>query len=167
MLRDSMNVWVGVISAVIGGLLTMLGASLQSRRQIHHDRRKLLLAKVEELYSALALLKKSYKAADVEAVSHITGSELSSEVKGALPVPIEKLEMLVGIYAPELSTYLERVEKSRNAYGYLYGEYIKVADKRDEASKAAISALFYQQSEIQLACAEMQAAVAALARKYI
>lgn len=167
MLRYSMSEWVGIISAMIGGILALLGVSLQSRRQAHHDKRKLLLAKLEELYSALSLLRKSYKAADLEAVSHITGSELASEVKNALPVPIEKLQMLVGIYAPELTAHLERVEKARDAYGYLYGQYILVPDKRGEAGKTAISALFSQQSEIQQACVEMQAAVASLARKYI
>ncbi len=162
-----MNAWVGIISAIIGSMLTLLGTGLQWRRQIRHDRRKLLLAKLEELYSDLSRLRQSYKAADWEAVTHITGDELPSEVKDALPVPIEKLQMLVGIYAPELSAHLERVEKSRHAYSNFYGRYIMLTNKRGEEGKTAISALFYQQSEIQKACAEMQEAVAALARKYL
>jgi hypothetical protein len=122
---------------------------------------------LEELHGALALLRQSYKAADLKALSYIQEVELSPKVKDALYVPIERLQMLVGCYAPELSTHLEKIEECREVYSRRYGDYIMVADREDPAAEGALSAVLSQQTEIQNACDEMQAAVVLLARKYI
>ena len=162
-----MNAWIGIIGVVVGGLLTMLSASVQLRRQIHRDRQKILLTKLEELHQVVYLLRQAYKAADLEALSLAQDKELPNNVKEALFVPIEKLQMLVGIYAPELSNQLEKIESCCKEYGLTQIKYKLSADKRGAADRTAFSVLSSQQTEVQQACAEMQAAIIALARKYL
>jgi hypothetical protein len=161
-----MTAWIGIIGVIIGGVLTMLGTQMQLRRQIQRDRQKLLLSKLEELHEVLSLFRQSYKGAYLEALSSVHDFKLPEGVESA-PVPIERLQMLTGFYATELSEYLQKIETCRKEYGGILIKCARSSKLDEEAREHTLTALSTQQSELQNACSDMQAAVVSLPKKYL
>jgi hypothetical protein len=68
-----MTVWVGVIAALSGALvsggLLLLNARLQFKQQVARERHKLLLSKLEELHEVIARVRRSYESSTVERIN--------------------------------------------------------------------------------------------------
>lgn len=105
-----MAVWTGVIAALggalIGGGLTLLNGRLQFKQPAHRDRQKLLLSKLEELYDFIGQVRRSYEASALERINSYLNIETAADGRSAIPTPIERVQLLVSCYAPELSVIM-------------------------------------------------------------
>lgn len=162
-----MNAWIGIVGVVIGGALAILSSYLQQRRQIQHDRRKLILSKLEELYEVVSGFRQTYKAEFLERSAELLSFNLPPEIKVEEPVPIERVRMLVGFYAPELSKQLQRVEETRVGYMEVISLSIKTDVQSAGGRNKVASVLSEKYSSVERACIEMQEAVIEASRKYI
>jgi len=107
------SAWIGIIGTVIGALLAGSAAWLNSRFQLHNqekrERKKLFLSKLEELYELVAQFKRSCE------MSVVPQGPLN--VSDIPPLPIEKLQMLIGLYAPELEFLLGEMFRRHEEFG--------------------------------------------------
>jgi len=186
-----MTAWIGIIGtllgAFLGGSFALLSARFQQRAQTERDRNRLILSKMEELFSLLGeyrvvMATDFFRTIDlVKTMGPLIGEmeenqELfkpdfpinSKEEINILP-PKEKMDILVGFYAPELFNQYDTIRNRLAAYGKASADvgHLMFFDNREEARKVAVIQLNQRAKEIDLACQRMQAETVLVARKYI
>src|SRR5262249_15566971 len=101
-----MNAWAGIIGTVlgvlIGGLIAWFNSRFQLRSQEAKDRKKLLLGKIEEIYDLLSQLNHSFTLLTLEQIKILT-ERTPFQAPDKVSAPFDKLQMLISIYAPEVS----------------------------------------------------------------
>ncbi len=116
----AVNAWIGIIGTVVGALLGGSAAWLSARFQLHRqeerERKRLFLSKLEELYEVVAQFKDSYKMSTMSLVKTLTAGE-AADMSDLPALPIEKLQMLIGFYAPELEPLLVQLFLRREEFG--------------------------------------------------
>lgn len=163
-----MSLWILIIGTLVGtllgGLLGLLNTSVQLKTQINRERQKLVLGKLEELHQVLSQFKQAY--ADL---SFMAGSRAAVEalIKQHASIPTEKLNMLVGFYAPELSGKLETVERLSREYDNTLAEFIQWEEKDEEVRKNVLSSASSLKQQLDRATSEMQTEIITLSRKHI
>ncbi|MDX6577085.1 MAG: hypothetical protein QOE96_3038 [Blastocatellia bacterium] len=166
-----MAVWVGVIAALggvlIGGGLALLNGRLQFKQQVHRERQKLLLSKLEELYDLIGQVRRSYEASALERVNSYLNIETPAEVRSAIPTPIERVQLLVSFYAPELAQDLFEFDKFRMTYGEVIGNAILQSKSDTKSQQKALANLQVESQKIDEACRTLQARVVALSKNYL
>jgi hypothetical protein len=166
-----MAIWVGVIAALggalVGGGLALLNARLQFKQQVHRDRQKLLLSKLEELYDLIGRVRRSYEASALERVNAYLSIETPAEVMDAIPTPIERVQLLVSFYAPALTDDLSEFDKLRITYGKVIGNAILQSKSDTKSQQKALATLQVESQKIDNACRALQARVVALSRDYL
>src|SRR6185503_18650968 len=124
-----MTAWIGIIGTVIGALLAggaaWLNARSQIRRQEERDRKKYILSKLEELYEAITHLRRHYAELTIREMMHLAG-RIPMEPSKILPLPIGKIQMLIGFYAPELEPLIDVLLKCRNDYSAVLARRIEL-----------------------------------------
>jgi hypothetical protein len=169
-----MIAWIGVIGTLIGALVGGGLALLNARVQLHHhmvrERNKLILSKLEELYENITHLRKS-RAADIVQVN-ANFIDVNPALDLAKDIPklvdaIEKIEMLVGFYAPELVDYLEKMNMREAAYGSAFIKCMKFTRKDAEPKMEFVALLNTAWKELDQAYSKMQAQIIKESRKYI
>src|SRR5215213_3707706 len=154
-----MTTWIGVVAAlvgaIVGGGIAFFNSQLQLREQRLREKKKLLLSKLEELHEVLSQFRESYRGSIHERLLTAAGAE---KVAGNLPkVPIEKLQMLVGFYAPELAEHLRKIEGARKDYGSVLMKTVGLERQNESAKKEALGALFAVEGNVSKSCIDMQA----------
>lgn len=161
-----MNAWIGIIGTVVGAMLTWLISRSQSRYQEERNRRKLILEKVEEIHQLLSQYKHSYAMLTAEMLKRFC-SEGQGEFPELTPIPSERLKMLVGFYAPELTRALRELEEQGASYGNLVGEHLLLGQDDKTGQKASLRLLLDQSEKIEKACEATQQDVIQLSKSYI
>jgi iron-sulfur cluster repair protein YtfE (RIC family) len=129
--------WIGVIGAlagaIVGGSIALINLRLQLREQRKRERNKLFLSKLEEIHKVLSKFRECYRGSIRERL--LTAHGLEKIEEDASQVPIEKLKMLVGFYAPELAEHLRKVGDARKNYSGVLIKSIGVERLNDAAKK--------------------------------
>jgi hypothetical protein len=161
--------WIGVVGAlaeaIVGGSIAFLNSRLQLREQRKRERNKLLLSKLEEIHEVLSQFRESYKGSIRERL--LTAHDTEKTEEDVPKVPLEKLKLLVGFYAPELAEYLRRVESARKNYGGVFIKSVGLERWSESAKKDALGALFAAEGDVSKVCIDMQAEVIKLSKKYL
>lgn len=164
-----MNAWVGfigiVVGTVLGGGIAWFNSSFQLHYQAERDRKRFVLSKLEEIHELLSDYKHSYQMLTAEMLKRLA-SEVFEELPELQAIPSEKLKMLVGFYAPELSASFSNVERFGEEYGELIGDHL-LREKGREAQKKSVSFLLFQSGKIGEACGAMQQEVIHLSKRYL
>lgn len=159
--------WIGVIAAlvgaIVGGSIAALISYLQTRTQRARETKKLLLSKLEETHEALSRLRFAYKKSLSERFATVAGTK--REMSG--PPPIERLQMLVGFYAPELAPYLEKIEAARTSYGDAAAQTVSLDRDDEPTQKQKLGLLVAAEQKTSAACTEMQNEVIRLSKNYL
>jgi hypothetical protein len=163
-----MNAWLGIVGAIVGGGIAFIISRLQLREQRIRERNKLILSRLEEIHEVLSQFMEAYKASILERISTIQDADAQQRAnEGMSKVPIEKLQMLIGFYAPELLPYLQKVEQAKKDYGSAFIKSVGLEDRDEIAQKETIGVLFAEEGKVRRACIEMQAEVIKLSKKYL
>lgn len=163
---------VGVIAAlagaIVGGSIAFLNSRLQLREQRKRERNKLILSKLEEIHQALSQFRDSYNAQSLDRILTTQNVETPQQVKeGTAKVPIERLQMLIGFYAPELSDHLKMLEQSRKEYGDVLIKTVGLERKNEIAKRETLGALTTEWRKVEKTCVDMQAEVIRMSKKYL
>jgi uncharacterized protein (DUF697 family) len=163
---ESIIPWIGVIGAlvgaIIGGTIAFLNSFLQLREQRKRERNKLILSKLEETHEVLSKLREAYKWVIHERISKLYGKNIDQELQ---KVPIERLKMLVGFYAPSLTDQLNMLEISQKVFGDALVESVVATTSLN--SKEALSNLFERESGINKICVDMQTEIVLISKNYL
>lgn len=169
-----MTAWIGiigtVIGAIIGGGLTLLNAHLQTRRQVQQDRRKLILSKLEELHEAISEQQQGNRQLFIQFMqlkANHNDSEVKQQVRERRFLSSEKIQMLVGFYAPELSQHLKVFLEENLSFMDSLVEY-SMTDKEDEnQKKVSFDLIVSKHEKLASALTVMQMELVLVSKKYI
>jgi hypothetical protein len=167
-----MNVWIGVVAAlvgaIVGGSIAIINTRFQLREQRLREKNKLFLSKMEEIHEALSQFKDAYKAAFGERLLTAYDANTPEKNEKNLPkVPIEKIQMLVGFYAPELKTHLSNLEEAKKSYGKMLIESLGLERRVDLDKRESLSAMLAVEGKINAVCTDMQIEVIKLSKEYL
>src|SRR5689334_417684 len=165
-----MSQWITIIGSLlgvaVGGGLAWLNSRYQFLRQDERDRKRFILSKLEELHELISEYRQAYNSATADRFATATGAD-SWYAKDGRPLPIEKLRMLVGFYAEDLTSYLGDLEKAGLDVGMMAMQCAKIHRESENTKEQLIKALFSKQQELNSACEKMQKQVVSLSKKYL
>lgn len=161
--------WLPLIGVLLGGLLTggfaCLTLWLQRRHQKQQERNKLYREKLQELYEVVSAFKNSYRQTTGSAAISLAGRRPLTDV--GPPVPVEKLQMLVGFYAPSLQPHLTKLLGSGEQYSEVLVRRVGLERQPDAAIKSFVGDLHKKGQGINENAEEMQRAIVELSKEYI
>ena len=166
-----MIAWIGIIGTVIGALvgggLTILNAHLQTRRQVQQERRKLILSKLEELHGAITHLRAEHMEALVRLLTEQGNAEVKQQAIERRDLSAERIQMLVGFYAPELSKHIPQMLKASISYMETTISY--VMDKRagQDQKENSFDVVLSKREDLDRILTIMQFELEDIAKKYI
>jgi hypothetical protein len=131
------GVIAALVGAIVGGGIAALVSYLQTRNQKARETKKLLLSKPEEIHEVLSQLRYVYKDSVYKSFAAVANGRRETSVAP----PIERLEMLVGFYATELSPYLEGLEGARTAYEEAIAKTLRIERDAESTQKEKLGAL--------------------------
>jgi hypothetical protein len=162
--------WIGIIGtvvgAIIGGGLSWLNTRFQLKHQEERERKRLLLGKLEETHELLSQYKHSYTLVTSQHV-RMQLTKQPMDLKELTPIPKEKLRMLIGFYAPELTELLKSLEQASNEYGDASADHFEAKEKSETERKKTLAGVFQKNNEIDTICDEIQNGLTMLSRKYL
>jgi hypothetical protein len=165
---SSATLWILIIGTLVGtllgGLIGLVNTRMQSKIQIKRERERLILGKLEELHQVVSQFKQAYWDLFLMASSHAAVEAL---IKQHSAIPTEKLEMLVGFYAPELSTSFESIKSLSGEYDKALAQFINWQEKDEETRQSVLSEAARLKEKLDQTCEKVQAEAVALSRKYI
>jgi hypothetical protein len=174
---QNMTAWIGIIGTVVGALLAggaaWFNARSQIRRQDERDRKKYILSKLEELYEAITQLERHYQQLTItEMMSLALVDRKLEKPPDVQPLPLNKIQMLVGFYAPELEPLLELLLKCRDDYGAVITRrfelmYHEPEPQVEEAMKKCLADFRDRGLSLSQVCESLQKALILLSKKYI
>jgi hypothetical protein len=119
---------VGVLSTILGSLLTILGNNIAVRKNNEADRRKIIREKIEEIYSLSNQIKLWIKVQlwklpirgeiifDEKKFDHhfwfLDNAEYLNKNDKIFECPVERMEMLIGIYVPSLKDQVDTYHRN-------------------------------------------------------
>jgi len=125
---SQLTLWIPVISALVGGILVLIGSfatswfnkSTESRlARESRDRERL-----EEVYEKLVLIRSEYGEMFCQAINAIHHNQPIKVKSGEGMPPIIHLQMLVNLYFPRLRPSFYEFEKAKNNFGEEYAKLI-------------------------------------------
>jgi hypothetical protein len=165
-----MNGWIAVagtiLGVLIGGGLTWLNSRFQLKQMEAKDRKKFLLAKLEELYEIISQIGQSYSELTSEQ-SKIVIDRLEFQVPNSPKLPMDKLDMLVSFYATELKITLSKLTRCCEDYGEVLVRRLGLESRSNEAIKAFIDDLKREDTKVSQACIAMKKHITKLTKNYI
>jgi hypothetical protein len=166
-----MTAWIGiigtVIGAIVGGGLTLLNAHLQTRRQVQQDRRKLILSKLEELHEAISHFRFMHNEVFLQLMTEDLNAEGKLEARERRGLLIDRIQMLVGFYAPELSKH--HIKTMKEAVSYMDTVFTYAAAKKlgETQDKNTVDELWSNREKLDGALTLMQMELENLSKKYM
>jgi hypothetical protein len=125
------NAWVGLIGAFAGALIVGISHFLSARSQFKWDkaweRKTLLRSKLEELFTAVGNLRESY----IDIYAGCVARQPSQRIEVPKEFPVERLRMLVGFYAPEVRSFLPRLDEAKREFGEALLHLIGSQERKD------------------------------------
>jgi len=125
------NAWVGLIGAFAGALIVGISHFLSARSQFKWDkaweRKTLLRSKLEDLFTAVGNLRESY----IEIYAGCVARQPNQPIEVPKEFPVERLRMLVGFYAPEVRSFLPRLEEAKREFGQALLQLIASQETKD------------------------------------
>ena len=97
----------------------------------------------------------------------IIATEAAKQFADETIVPIERLQLLIGFYVPELSDRLGQLEKCRNEFGHLIYKSIMLDEQNEKAKKEISNALEPEWTKLDNVCADIQKEVISLSKKHL
>jgi hypothetical protein len=165
-----MSAWIGIVGTIVGALLAggtaWLNSRSQLRRQEERERKKLILSKLEELYEIVSQFKHSYVKSTTSQLTSLA-ERRPLEQSDVPPVPLEKLHMLVGFYAPELEFKLQQLMLRREEFGHVLVKRVGLEQKGEAMIKSFLVDLRDKSLILNQTCEEIQRDIVELSKKYI
>ena len=165
-----MNTWTAIVASllgvIVGGGLSWLSARSQSKRDERREKRKHILAKLEELHEVISAYRHEFNLLTSDRFAVASGAAGWYE-KESKPLPKEKLRMLVGFYASDLVSFLERVEQAGNEQRAVALQCASIHRESEPARSQLVGALMEKQQQTDLACEAMQKQIVLLSKKYL
>jgi hypothetical protein len=165
-----MNPWIGVVGAVLGALMgggiAWFNARFQFRAQEAKDRKKALLGKIEEIYELLSDLNHSFNLLTLEQIKVLTERK-PFQTPDKVTAPLAKIQMLINIYAPEVSIEFQKLLDYKTHYGDLLVRRLGLEAKGKDEIVAFLSDLRVIDEGVSRTCESIQRQLCLLARKYI
>lgn len=165
-----MSAWIGIAGTIVGvllaGWITWLNSRFQLHRQEDRDRKKLFLTKLEELYEIVAQVKQSYTMSTASQATTLAARQ-PVDMSNVPPLPVEKLQMLVGFYAPDLEFKLEQLALRREEFGAVLVRRIGLERKDQRAASDFMRDLADKALILNQTCNEIQREIISLSKKYI
>jgi hypothetical protein len=166
-----MTAWIGiigtVIGAIVGGGLTLLNAHLQTRRQAQQDRRKLILSKLEELYEAISHFRFMHHELFLQLMTEGPNAGGKVEARERRGLLIDRILMLVGFYAPELSKH--HIATMKEAISFMDTAFTYAAAKKlgEAQDKNTVDTLWSNREKLDDALALMLMELENVSKKYM
>ncbi len=166
-----MNAWIGiigtVIGAIIGGGLALLNAHLQTRRQAQQERRKLILSKLEELHEAISHFRHEHHEMFLRVMAEALNAEGTREAGERRNLSLDRMQMLVRFYAPELSDHLQKAMSETASYLDTAFAYAAAKKSGELEDKNIVDALWSKREDLDGALNLMQMELENVSKKYI
>lgn len=183
-----MNAWFSSVMALagvlIGGLISWLINRQQLRHQEARDRTVKTLEKLEELHqllgdyslSSMNLLFRTFESNlklltdSIESLVKSFGITIKLPDKPSTindPMTLDRIVLLVGIYAPNLSADLDRLMSLTQVSSQLYKKVAMAKHKRQiEQLTELVTPMVETYAQLDKVCSELQAGVITESRKY-
>jgi hypothetical protein len=154
-----------LIGTMLGAVIVGGAAYFILRRPHRHyskeDQKKFFLGKLEQIYEVSADIRDLYRKSSEDILRYIVTDEGSKSWKETRVIPLQKMKMLVAFYAPQLDSYMKKVE----AETVHYRDAIPEALKSTVGSNAFVSfQAIYRQ--LDKALESLQDQVSELSKKY-
>ena len=152
----------GLIGVIVGGLLNYCISNSQFKRERAWQKNLLIKDKLEEIAKTVEKIEYRYRDWVCDAIKHIHFDEGMNHT--GVPIPTERLTMLIDFYSPELNNYWESLNAELLSFQDLTIEAIE--GKTLEAEKdVLVQKLIDRAGKIQKACKDLVNAAAEAARK--
>jgi gas vesicle protein len=166
-----MIAWIGIIGTVVGALigggLTIFNAHLQTRRQAQQERRNLILSKLEELHEAITHLKDEHRKVLVLLMSGQGDDEAKRQATETRDLSAERIQMLVGFYAPELSKHLPKMLRESVDYLDTVITYVLAKRAGQVQKENSFDLVLSKREELDRTLMKIQSEVEDMSKKYI
>lgn len=161
--------WVPVVAALagttLGGLISLVASGVQFARQQKAERRSILIAKLEETHGLLRSATRAYGGAYGDAISRLTiGKSLGRDM--AL-IELDRFDMLVRFYFPELSKYADAIKREQRRFGELLAQSVLKSDAPKEERDRLYEHCSNRFNDLNRAISEALDAVAAVAHRLV
>lgn len=157
---------LGTLAGVfIGGLITFLNSYFQAVSQNERERNKTILSKLEETHTVVIEFKEAYKEAFVGLLQVAGGIISTAELKDKLKhIPMQRLEMLISFYAPELENQLIQLQKAQTNFGEVM---TKALMSNLPVKKETAVGLEDAWMNLQGECSSIQSELAKISKKHL
>jgi hypothetical protein len=165
-MRDLLLALGPLLGVIIGGTLAWVNARSQAARREARERKQLILGKLEELHQLLTDVVEYYRCLTF---AHVRDPNKMRRVTNPTidHVRFDRVEMLVGFYAPELSDYLKEAAKMAEEYAHPFTKLLS-DDELDETEGASLrSSVLKHSRELIETYEKMQNEIIILSKKYL
>ena|SRR2546426_10845135 len=163
-----LNAWIGLIGAFAGALIAGISHFMSARSQFKWDksweRKSLARSKLEDLFTAVGNLRGAYIDIYASCVTRMPEQKIEVPVE----FPVERLRMLVGFYAPEVRSFLPKLEEARREFGQGLLQLIANQEMRDaQGWSDGIARVGDSFKKLDTIFDEMEDEVVALSRRWL
>ena len=154
-----------VVGAVLAGGIAWFNSRFQLRYEEERERRRLFRERTQELYEVVSHYKNVYERLTGEQIRTITARQPLTVPD--VVVPTEKLQMLVGFYAPTLGLQLEQLIKASEQYGDVLIKSVTIDRQPETARKSQLAEVFRVAKALKHTAEQMQTAIVELSKQYL
>ena len=165
-MRDALLAFGPLLGVIVGGLIAWLNSRSQAARQEIRERKQLIRGKLEDLHQLVADFIEYYRCLTF---THVRDPNKLRRVSSSTVdlVPFDRIEMLVGIYAPELSVYVKTIARITGEYSVPFTKLLG-DEEWSETEKASLRSSVAKLSfELVETCAQMQQEIIAVSKNYV
>jgi hypothetical protein len=165
-MRDLLLALGPLLGVIIGGVLAWINGRSHAVRREARERNQLILAKLEELHQLLTDVIEYYRCVTF---AHVRDPNKMRRVTSPTidHVRFDRVDMLVGFYAPELSESLKLAAKLAEEYAHPFTKLLS-DDELDETEGAALrSSVLKHSGELVDAYEKMQNEIITLSKNYL
>jgi gas vesicle protein len=163
--------WITVVGtltgAIIGAGIAILNARYQIKTQEKREKNKYIVSKLEDIFESISQFRKSYKENSLAWMKTLSSAQSELNLETKTNAPLERLQMLIGFYAPELKPELTKLLECRENYGDVLVDNFGVHKKDEQSRKKYLGALFHEERKISEQCDKIQEGLIFISKKYL